>query len=445
MLGLPLKAQGERVAKLLESRVRGEALYSTVVVQMPRRATKTTSIWATIIGRAATRPGYRCVTTAQTGWMASRILLEHANAMVARGLEDDGTMRLYRNNGRERIEFPNGSRIWCVPPMVGSVRSAAADDILVDEAGEFEGPSGSQFLAAVRPLMDTRGPLAQLIVSGTPAKERLGMFWELLSQARSEEADELGLGLLDYSAREDEDPDDEKVWLRVHPGPSSGLTPLKVLRRRRKELDIVSWSREYLCVWPTDASVGALDVGAWKAAAEPFPEDRPTRSVIVVDAPKEQTSCSVVEVWRDEDGHACIEILAHRPGVSWAARFAHEAGRRLKVPVVFDEVGGNVTIAAEIRRMHPSVNVVPLTWKHVGAAAQLLATEVREGRVRHFDQPDLNNAVDSVMWRDAGRNGRAFGRRPGMAEISPIVAASLGLWHFDAMPEPQPLQIRVAS
>src|SRR5690606_40084085 len=71
-LGLPLLPQGINEARLFGARdPEGGALYRTCVVQMPRRATKSTSIWATIIGRALTRPKYKCVVTAQSGTVPS--------------------------------------------------------------------------------------------------------------------------------------------------------------------------------------------------------------------------------------------------------------------------------------------------------------------------------------------------------------------------------------
>ena len=119
---------------------------------------------------------------------------------------------------------------------------------------------------------------------------------------------------------------------------------------------------------------------------------------------KEQTATAVVEAWRNADGKACFELLAFRPGVSWASAFIHRVAREANAPVVFDEIGGNVTIAQELRRKRPGVKVVPLPMKHVGGAALLLAREVHDGNVEHYNQPDLNVAVESVSWRPMGRN-----------------------------------------
>lgn len=459
-LGLPLFDQGLRVARLLEARNRtgDEALYQDVVVEMPRRATKTTSVWAVIIGRARTRPGYKCVVTAQSGNVASRILLDHATMLVTNGYarysqeksEDDDLAVVYRNGGREYIAFPNGARIWVVPPDAGAVRSAAADDIVVDEAGELDPVAGQDFVDAVRPLQDTRGPLAQFIITGTPGKTRGGPFWRMLAAGRAK-PNGRDLGIADYAMRDDEDPEDRKVWRRVHPGPSSrlpsgrALTPMKVLEKRRRDMDLVSFAREYLCLWPADTATSALDAEAFKAGAAPFQLERPPRSVVAFDANKEGTATAVMQVWRDDAGRGCMEVRAFRPGTSWAARVIHKEAREAKAPVVFDEIGGNVAIAAELRRLRPAVQVVPLALKAVGGAAQLTATEIREGRVVQYDQPDLVAAVESATWRPAGRDSRAFGRKAGGSEIAPIVAGSLGLWHYDAVMTRQRPRIRTLA
>src|SRR4249920_3630323 len=85
MLGMPLLPQGVRIARLLEARRGPGAAYGEVVLQVPRRATKTTAVLATIIGRCSTRPGFKAVFTAQSGTIASRILVEHAEILVRNG------------------------------------------------------------------------------------------------------------------------------------------------------------------------------------------------------------------------------------------------------------------------------------------------------------------------------------------------------------------------
>ena len=439
MLGLELKPQGVRVAQLLEARSPGgDALYGYPVIEMPRRSTKTTATWATIIGRAWTRPRYRCVTTAQTGTTASRILLEHAellimngNAVESResGSRESGLPVLFRQGGREHLDFPNGSRIWVVPPEAGAVRSAAADDILVDEAGEFEGDKGEQFMTGVLPLMDTRGGLAQLIIAGTPGKARSGLFWSRLELARSGERPRYGI--LDYSAADSDDPEDREVWARVHPGPSSGLTPMSVLEERFADLGPVQFAREYLCMWPADASTSAIDMDAW-TAAEVERVALPDRFGLAYDVAVDGSSAALVAAWRDADGVAYVEVVDHRLGVSWLAAKAHTVAKKYRVPVRYDQIGANMNVAQEIDRKR-GVKVAPGNLKDVAGAAQRLVSDLSEGRLRHFGQASLTAAAEGASWRQT-ESARAFGRKSSTNPIEPLVAASLALWQFDQLP-----------
>ncbi|WP_130412382.1 hypothetical protein [Xylanimonas ulmi] len=447
LLGLELLPQGVREAQLLEARnAEGGASFSSVVIQMPRRSTKTTAIWATILGRAATREGYRCVVTAQSGYIASRILLEHAERMLRAGnLVESREVRfqdgvdkpvLFRSGGRERIDFPNGSRVWVVPPDPGSVRSAAADDIVIDEAGEFEGDKGEQFMLGVLPLMDTRGPLAQLVVAGTPGRTRSGMFWGMLEDARRGDDDELGI--LDYSAADSDDPEDRAVWARVHPGPSSGLTPMKVLERRFAKLGAVGFAREYLCMWPADASTSAIDMESW-ANAEVERTALPDRFGLALDIAVDGSSAALVAAWRDADGVAYVEVVEHRMGVSWLAAKAHAMGKKYRVPVRYDDIGNNRNVAEEIDRRR-GVRLAKGNLKDVAGAAQRLVSDLAEGRLRHFGQASLTAAAEGAAWRQT-EGARAFGRNTSRHPIEPLVAASLAIWQYDQ----QPARPRVVS
>src|SRR5690606_28666674 len=76
--------QSRNVGLLLGARdTEGGALYPSCVIQIGRRATKSTSVMATMIGRAMTRPGYKGLVTAQSGNIASAIVVEHG-AMLKR-------------------------------------------------------------------------------------------------------------------------------------------------------------------------------------------------------------------------------------------------------------------------------------------------------------------------------------------------------------------------
>lgn len=446
-LGLPLLPQGINEAKLLCARdAEGGTLRKTAVIQMPRRSTKSTSIWATIIGRALSRPGYKCVTTAQTGTVASSILLEHGEMLEANGYagykrkeldeaEGNGTMRVLRNGGREKLEFANKSVIWCVPPTAAAVRSKAADDIVIDEAGEFEGGKGEEFMNGVLPLMDTRGELAQLIVAGTPGRMRTGMFWELLELARSGKDDYVGI--LDYSAEDTDDPEDRDVWRRVHPGPSAikpdgtPLTSLRTLERRYSQMPLPQFAREYLCIWPMDAATTAIDMEAWNDAARPTPF-MPDKYGWSYDCAPDGSSAALVAAWREPNGEGWFEVIDHRQGTDWliaAIREIQNSGQNF--PVVYDRIGANMDVATRLDSARPALRSKGLFFMQgVVPAEAAFVRELKEGRLRHSNQVSLNSALRGATWRIT-EGARLWGRKASSSDLSPAVAAALALHNYD--------------
>jgi hypothetical protein len=449
-LGLPLLPQGINEARLFGARdPEGGALYRTCVVQMPRRSTKSTSIWATIIGRALTRPKYKCVVTAQSGTVASAMLLEHGEMLEANGLagykrkdpdevDGDGTMRVLRNSGRERLEFNNGSVILVVPPTAAAVRSKAADDIVIDEAGEFEGTKGEEFMTGVLPLMDTRGERAQLIVAGTPGKIRTGMFWELLEAAR--EGDDPDLGVLDYSAADTDDPEDRDVWRRVHPGPSaikadgSPLTSMRTLERRFRQMPLPQFAREYLCMWPTDASVKAMDMEAWARAERPKQLDLwPEKFAYAFDCAPDGSSAALCAAWRDDAGDAWVEVIDHRQGIDWLVKAVQEIAPTTRYPVAYDRIGANADAAARLDALRPRVKSEGLHYMNgVVPAESGFVRELNAGRLRHFGQISLTAALDGATWRVL-EGARLWGRKASHSDLTPAVAAALALHHYDTV------------
>lgn len=463
-LGLPMTPQGRNEALLFGALDdEGGSLYKTCVVQMPRRATKSTTIWATIIGRALRRPGYKAVVTAQSGTVASSLLLEHGELLEANGYagykrkeldeaEGNGTMRVLRNGGREKLEFANKSVILVVPPTAAAVRSKAADDIVIDEAGEFEGNKGEEFMTGVLPLMDTRGERAQLIIAGTPATMRSGMFWELLEAARA--GDDDYLGILDYSASDeeyaslnpqewdkltDEEKDYERaLWRRVHPGPSAikddgtPLTSMRTLERRRTQMTFPKFAREYLCLWPTDASVKAMDMEQWAKMARPTPF-MPDKFAFAFDCAPDGSSAAIVAAWREENGDAWLEVIDHRMGTDWLVSVIRDISATQPHPVAYDRIGANMDAALRLESLRPQVRSEGLHYvKGVVPAEAAFVRELREGRLRHSGQVSLTEALDGATWRVL-EGARLWGRKASSSDLCPAVAAALALHYYDTV------------
>lgn len=441
--GLGLFRQGEEIAAILEASTSdGLPLYPTVGVLVPRRATKTTSIWNVLLGRCDSIPGYKVVTTAQDGIRARNRFREIQRILDSPAVDFEGTHninnrrgRLRWANGDESIEFDNGSRMWVVPPEAGAFRGEASDAMLFDEAGELSPEKSADLVAGALPLMDTR-PRGQVIIAGTPGLTRAGLLWDTLQRGRAKAK---GVGIVDYSIEDSEqstvvgeDGDQQintKVLRRVHPGIST-LTTLDVIKSRAEAMPIAQFEREYLCRFPFDSSVGAISAEAWaKCSGGAALPARPDRLALAFDVAPDSSSAALLACWRDADGIAHVEVLGYRPRTEWLPKLAAEAAKKYRTSVGYDVIGANQDVADRLHRMH--VRTSPLSLKHMQGAASRIAAEVEARRVRHYEQPDLTRAVEGSAWRSVGDGGRLFARKQSTTDVCPLVAASEALWLAD--------------
>ena len=456
---LPMTPQGEIIAGVMEAKKPGGGnCYKQVTVQIPRRSTKTTSIQNVLLGRCATIPGYQVVSTAQDGTRASQffrdmmdLIEEHANEILERrneelldewdgsgkepeftykqALKELGIRTLYYSQQREYIKWTNGSKWRVAKPDPASLRGGAAHAIWFDEGGELDAEEAPKLLAGALPMMDTK-PMGQVIVSGTPGEARVGMFWNQLEKARLAPD---RLGIVDYSADDFCDPTDERVWWATHPGLACGLTTIDVIRERfdaETGLSLPEFMREYLCIWPPDSTVSALDLQKWEITKDELvlqpPADIPWG--IGWDVAIGGAEAAVAVAWIDDRDEPHVQILRHRAGSQWVPGYVAKGITAFpRTPVAYDSIGGNIVVAQALGRMPrvKTTRVKGLMMKDVAAATALLAQSVDLMTLHHAGHSGLDSAVKNATWRNPDGN-RLFMRKHG-ASISCLLAAVAAL------------------
>lgn len=439
LVGLPLTPQGIVIAGVLEAHT-GERdaltgaylpLYSECTVQVPRRSTKTTVVQMVLLGRCASIPGYRVVSTAQDGTRASQFFMNMVRAMETRMRReklteaDLGIKQIYRSQGREFIEWENGSRWWVVKPEASALRGEAADVMWFDEAGELNAAQAEDLIAGAFPLMDTR-PLGQIIVSGTPGPARAGLLWVSLVAARADQAE---YGIVDYSAPDMADVTDERVWWATHPGLACGLTTIVKLRKNLSKLGPAKFAQEYLCIWAADTTSTALDLDKWAdTTCKPVPfagQD----FTLTFDCHIQGLSASLVATWIDEKGEVHGQVMDHRPGTEWLVQEVARANKaHPRVPVHYDAIGNNSAVAMSLQRVpgFRAAALRPVTMRDVAAGAALLASHLGMGTLHHAESAALDRAAENVAWRYSGES-RLFQRKSATVDISALVAFSIGI------------------
>lgn len=436
--GFELFEQGLEVARLLLARKEdGTPLYPQMAILMPRRATKTTSIWTVLLGLCHLNPGFRVVTTAQTGVIASQRMREVMTYLEKAGFEEAGGT-LYWSGGRERITFPNGSVIWCVKPKSGAFRSEAADIEFFDEAGELDPEMSQDLQGGALPLMDTR-PMGQVIIAGTPAKSREGLLWDALEEGRHGKE---GCGVLDYSVSDEEelvtiDEDGkahvvEEVLRKCHPGIGT-LTTYQKIAGRLEKMGRVMFEREYGCRFPFTSHMTAISQLQWEKLAKTT-QKAPARLALAYDVAPDDSFSALCAAWRDEKGVAHIAVVKYSPGSGWLPDAIRAAAKKYNAVVGHDTIGANQAVAEALMKSPPSPRLKPKMMKEMMSAAQTMVADINKNKLVQFSQPSLNKAVAGASWRNVNNSGRLFARKASGFDVSPLVAASIALHTYDGLP-----------
>lgn len=428
-MGISLLPQGIQVAQLLEAKnEEGLPLYPEVVIQMGRRATKTSSIQATLLGRCFSIPGYRIISTAQTGTLSQQFLSELGSQLeMAYQDEDTRPFRFYKSNGSIRIVWDNGSQWRAVKPQAAAFRGSYADCILMDEAGEYDAKTTEDLLAGAMPVLATR-PQAQLIVTGTPPRTREGLLWQYLQAGRKGTED---LGILDYSMSPDQDATDEALWHAVYPGLSSGLVSIKFLRKALETQGLLSFSREFLCLDPVASSLRAIPEEDWLAGMVPDLLTLPADNFsLAYDITQDGSAAAVAVAWYTADGLPHVQILEHKAGQNWLPQYVAKCLKEYRaVEIGYDGIGHNLAVNQTIQRMRevPKAGLRPLTMKEVSAGVSLFTSHVMDNQLIHAKDASLDSAVAEVAFRYSG-DSRLWSRGNSNADISPLIAASNALY-----------------
>lgn len=419
MLGWTLHPHQLELAKLLDQRI------ETTAVCWPRRAGKTTILWAWVIGMCDLNEDFEVIVTAQTGQKSRERYLSAARRLDRHCPEDKGGPKILRGAGDLSMYFPNGSRLHSISPDPDNFRGDAAHVVLIDEFQAIDPEKSEDIKQGAAPLLDTVED-GMFLLCGTPGVQRAGWYWNALEAGRKGMA---GHVVSEYAAPEHADLEDEAVWLATHPGIGT-LTTLEKMRARRAGMTLPQWSMEYMGQWPPDMTTRALPEALWTATSVD-PQALPAADwVLSFDCAIDGTTASLTASWIDAEGHAYTQVMEHRSGMNWVAQEVHKAlEAHPRLTVVYDPIGFNVQVAQSFGRI-PRAKVSrlrSLSLKEVGAGAAFVSQSLADGTLRHAKSPSLDNAAASVVWRWSGET-RLFGRKGSNSDISALCAGANGLF-----------------
>jgi phage terminase large subunit-like protein len=310
-----------------------------------------------------------------------------------------------------------GSTIGITASGEASGHGQTLDLAIIDEAFAQRDERLTQ---AFRPAQVTRAN-AQTWVVSTMGGEESYFLHDRVDDGRARvEADERqGVAYFEWSAGDDDDPDDPATWWGCMPALGRTVAQ-ETIQADHDAMDPSEFMRGYL---NRRASHGrpVIDAASWAACREPHSQPRGLVSFSLDATPDRSFASIAVAGWRD-DHKRHAEVVEHRPGMDWVVdRLAELEHRWQPLPVVVDPASpaGSLLIDLAAR----GIPTMTVNAREYAAACGMFYDAVVAAEVRHLDQPVLNTAVAAARKRVLG-DAWAWARKTG-GDISPLVATTL--------------------
>jgi hypothetical protein len=414
---MPWQAQVANVAGELMPDT-GLPAYREVRVTVPRQSGKTTLILVVEVDRSLSwGPVQRTLYAAQDR-NNSRAKWEEQCELLGRTTLRRAFMTR-RQTGLERMVWKaTGSTIGITASEGTSGHGQTLDLGIIDEAFAQRDERLSQ---AFRPAMQTR-PAAQMWVVSTMGTEESTFLHDRVDdgRARVESGERQGVAYFEWSAGDDEDPDDPATWWGCMPALGRTVTEA-VVQADHDAMDPGEFARAYLNR-RTGGGRPVFDAGTWQGCRDLGSSFAgvPCFAVDVSPGPSRATAIGVAG-WRP-DRRPHVEVVEHRDGTDWVPGRLRELSERWNPwPVVVDGLSPAHSLVDEVERL--SVKTDTTTAREYADACGQFYDAVVGGKVRHLDHPVLNSAVGAARKRVIG-DAWVWARRTD-SDVSPLVAVTL--------------------
>lgn len=405
----------------------GRLVYGEVDLTVPRQSGKTTLVLAIAVDRALNFGARQNIAyTAQTRNDARmKWEEEHVATLQASIFAPLITVKLA--NGQESIRWKNGSRHGITASTEKSGHGATLDLGFIDEAfAQID----ARLEQAMVPAMITR-PEPQLWVPSTAGTETSAYLRRKVEagRARVEAGEPSRVAYFEWSAPDDADPGNPRVWRACMPAMGHTIRE-EAIRARFESMELPEFCRAFLNQW-VDRSVGewVIPKDFWRACVDPGSR-RVGGVVFCADVAPGAVSASIAVAGLREDGLPHVEVVAHGPGTDWLVPKMVELQGRHETfcdPVV-DPAGPIGALLPDMRLA--GLDPVLMTARDQVQACGALYGKAKDTGFRHIDQKQLNDALAGARKRELG-DAWALRRKDSACDISPLVAVTGALWGLD--------------
>lgn len=343
--------------------------------------------------------------------------------------------RIRYAHGSEGIELKKehgGARLRFLARSRGSGRGFSGDCVILDEAYELP----TEALDALIPTMSARmnetdaGP--QLWYSSSAGMETS---FELarVRQRALEGSDRIGLA--EWSAADDADPNDPEAVAQANPGLGIRLS-MEFIETERDTLSEAGFARERLGVWPSSQQFREIPEDKWKLVQDS--KAAPKEPLVFgVDILPDRSAAAICV----SDGKV-IELTStpetgwdHRQGTGWVVPRLRQLIEVHGGTVALDS-GGPAAGLAEVLEAD-GIPVAKLTYGDLAIACGKLYDDIIDNKLDVIPATPLDTAVGGVTKRQAG-DRFVWSRSASPVDVTPLVAATLAYHTANVVTAPDP-------
>lgn len=431
-LGTPFMPWQQLVAEVAGELVENDdgllvPAYRSVIVTIMRQQGKSLWTLAMEIDRAILwDEPQRIAYSAQSGWDARKKLVEdHAPILTSSPLQ--GTVhRVLRGAGNEGIVFKNGSRIEVMASSDHSGHGRTIDLACLDELMADTDDRREQ---AMLPAMATR-PAAQLIIVSTAGTEESTALRRKveLGRAAAEADSGRGVAYFEWSIPDDADLDDPEVWWSHMPALGWTISE-EVVAHARATMTDHEFRRGFANQWVHADRERIIPAEVWDLVQDPT--GAPSAPLtFAVDVLPDRSAASIASA-----GGGIVELIEHRPGVTWVVQRLVDLQSRWGGQVVLDAGGPAGALLEDLEQA--AVKVTGMGSAEVAAACARFYDRVADGQLRIRSNPLFDEAVAGLAKRPVG-DRFVWSRSTSTSDVTPLMAATLALHGLPEVSRPAP-------
>ena len=423
-------------------------IYREVDLSVPRQQAKSTTL-LTMTALRATRFGPRQVITytAQSRKAAlAKWRDEHVPLLEASAFGKRGAYELRKSNGSEAVVWRNGSLYGIDAATETAGHGPTLDLGEIDEAWAHEDDRGEQAMA---PSMITR-PSAQLWVASTAGNARSKYWYRKILAGRASYATSSSTAYFEWSADDDEDPEDRATWRRCMPALGYTVTEATIaaeLARAKRGGKLDLFVRAYLNRWveiPVLEEGGAkvIPLDWWDACIDTRSKVDGER-VFAVDVTPDRGTAAIDVVGDSSRGGTHVETIEHRPGegTDWVVTRMRELVAKWPTRAVAAQVSGPVGSLESALQSAFGDKFRAVTDRELSQGCGAIHDGIRDKTLVHVGDPAIRIALDGAAKSISGDAWR-WARRSSSVDISPLVAATVG-WFVHGQPDERNADLRI--